>query len=310
NAVVVVVAFLSIGIYTVFRLGARQDRNEVGGLLLDDPHNDEYKGIYESLTEVIQLTKELVAEGGPSPSQPPAQPQAPTAAAPLIHPAAAITTAPDLRLPSILPPTVAAQIRSARHRAAFAGQAPAAWAIGAPVQAIYREDGQWYNGVVSAVSVSGKFIVQYEGYDQAEEVEREEVRLRGAEANGGYTGVVAPKKRKVNEEVALEEMPAWLQIKPEDDEKVKAKKKKLQKSYKSKQRFARMDVQTKEKANSWKNFVSGKGSKKKPGFMTGHKKESIFKVPDGLGARVGVVGSGKPMTEFGHARRHDFAADA
>lgn len=168
-------------------------------------------------SQVIQLTKELIAEGGPSPSQPPAQPQAPTAAAPLIHPAAAITTAPDLRLPSILPPTVAAQIRSARHRAAFAGQAPAAWAIGAPVQAIYREDGQWYNGVVSAVSVSGKFIVQYEGYDQAEEVEREEVRLRGAEANGGYTGVVAPKKRKVNEEVALEEMPAWLQIKPEGE---------------------------------------------------------------------------------------------
>lgn len=25
---------------------------QVGGLLLDDPHNDEYKGIYESLTEV------------------------------------------------------------------------------------------------------------------------------------------------------------------------------------------------------------------------------------------------------------------
>lgn len=184
------------------------------------PGHDGHLGASSLLptAQVIQLTRELIAEAAPGPSSETPQPPAPQGTPSLVHPAAAITTAPDLRLPSILPPTVAAQIKAARHRAAFAGQAPAAWAIGAAVQAIYREDGQWYNGVVSAVSVSGKFIVQYEGYDQAEEVEREEVRLRGAEANGGYTGVVAPKKRKVNEEVALEEMPAWLQIKPEGEE--------------------------------------------------------------------------------------------
>lgn len=37
----------------------------------------------------------------------------------------------------------------------------------------------------------------------------------------------------------------WLTILPEDDEKTKAKKKKLIKSYKSKMRFAKLDQETK-----------------------------------------------------------------
>lgn len=142
-----------------------------------------------------------------------------------MHPEAAITEAPELRLPAVLPPSVAAQIRAARQRAAIAGQAPAAWAIGAPVQAVYREDGQWYNAVIRAVSRSGRFIVAYTGYESVEELERAEVRVRGAE-EGAYTGVSAPKRRRVEEAEAAEpqEMPAWLAIKPEDDEKTKAKK--------------------------------------------------------------------------------------
>jgi survival-of-motor-neuron-related-splicing factor 30 len=39
------------------------------------------------------------------------------------------------------------------------------------------------------------------------------------------------------------------------------------------------------------------------------KKESIFKVPEGLDARVGVVGSGKGMTENAKRGRHEFSAD-
>ena len=42
-----------------------------------------------------------------------------------------------------------------------------------------------------------------------------------------------------------------------------ARKKKLQKSFKSKQRFQEMDKQTQKKQQSWLDFKSGKGSKKK-----------------------------------------------
>ncbi len=44
------------------------------------------------------------------------------------------TQAPSLQLPSILPPQVAQQIRTAQQKAALLGQAPAVWAIGSRCQ--------------------------------------------------------------------------------------------------------------------------------------------------------------------------------
>lgn len=55
----------------------------------------------------------------------------------------------------------------------------------------------------------------------------------------------------------------WLEIKPTDDDKTRNKKKKLQKSFKSKMRFQEMDLLTKKKQQSWLDFKSGKGAKKK-----------------------------------------------
>jgi hypothetical protein len=46
------------------------------------------------------------------------------------------------------------------------------------------------------------------------------------------------------------------------------------------------------------------------GFMSTTKKGSIFAVPDGPGGKVGVVGSGKPMTQEPTRPRHDFGADS
>ncbi|KDD71207.1 hypothetical protein H632_c5560p0 [Helicosporidium sp. ATCC 50920] len=67
-----------------------------------------------------------------------------------------------------------------------------------------------------------------------------------------------------------------------------------------------MDLEQKSKADAWKTFAAGKGSKKRTGFMTGHKKESIFKVPEG--GKVGVVGSGQGMTDYKKQKRHDFGS--
>ncbi len=45
------------------------------------------------------------------------------------------------------------------------------------------------------------------------------------------------------------------------------------------------------------------------GFVTGalSKKGSMFSVPDAPGAKVGVIGSGKGMTDYKPRGRHDFA---
>lgn len=40
------------------------------------------------------------------------------------------------------------------------------------------------------------------------------------------------------------------------------------------------------------------------GFFTGRKKESMFKVPEG--GKVGVIGSGRGVTEYKKATRHEF----
>ena len=55
----------------------------------------------------------------------------------------------------------------------------------------------------------------------------------------------------------------WLEIKLTDDEKTRNKKKKLQKSWKSKLRFQRLDLETKQRQQSWLDFKKGKGAKKK-----------------------------------------------
>ena len=51
------------------------------------------------------------------------------------------------------------------------------------------------------------------------------------------------------------------------------------------------------------------GGKKKAGFVSkkvGSTKESIFSIPQGVGSRVGVTGSGKGITDFERKRRHEY----
>ena len=55
----------------------------------------------------------------------------------------------------------------------------------------------------------------------------------------------------------------WLEIKPTDDDKKRAKKRKLQKSFKSKLRFQKLDLETKARQQSWLDFKRGKGARKK-----------------------------------------------
>lgn len=45
------------------------------------------------------------------------------------------------------------------------------------------------------------------------------------------------------------------------------------------------------------------------GFLSTGKKASIFSVPENPQAKVGVVGSGKGMTDYKTNNRHDFAAE-
>ena len=305
---------------------------QVEQLLVDDPDNEEYKGIFEGLVEVrittstisifvykglirtipstliqvINLSKELLSETAAA---------ATTNAVPTATANAAITEAPELQVSSSLPPQMAHQIRVAQQRAALAGQGNPAWAIGATVQAKYSGDDGWYDATVTAVSVSGNFIVTFDSYGNQEEIAILE-NLRHKDTSlpteaTEYKGVQAPKRNQVIKEGAgpLTEMPKWMEIDPADDEKTKEKKRKLIKNFKSKQRFQKRETLQTQKADAWKSFQANKSGKKKAGFMTGRKKDSMFSVAEGeVKAKVGVTGSGKGMTEHGKRKKHDFNA--
>lgn len=147
---------------------------QVEALLLEHPDNEEYQELYTNLEEVIALAEEV--QRGSEAAQPsePAQDEL-------------ITVPPSVGMPSVLPPKVqltssaacrrhqrsqvAAQIRATQAKAALLGQAPAAWAIGAPCQALYS-DGKWYDAFVKAVTVAGQFVIKYEGYTDTQEVRR------------------------------------------------------------------------------------------------------------------------------------------
>lgn len=269
---------------------------QVEELLLAEPENQEYADIFQSLTEVIQLTSDLLQEA----------PDAGVSTSSAPRPVAAITTAPQLSLPSILPPQVAFQIRAAQQKAALNGQAPGAWAIGARCQALYSGDGEQHEGTVTGVTAYGNFVVQFSKFDHEEEVIPANVSPP-PEAQEVYQGVAAPRRKRVEEQPTVGEMPKWLEVKPTDDDKIRNRKKKLQKSYKSKLRFQQLDMEVKNRQSSWLNFKKGKGSKKKTGFLSGRQKNSMFAVPEGPESKVGVIGSGKPMTEGSNTGRHEFA---
>lgn len=300
----------------------RGQLEQVDELLTLDPGNAEYQDLHTSLLEVIQLTEDLLkdAQQQQEPAVPAPRPRlsrfdrdepVPRASATAPEPStSAVITAPSLQLPSILPPQVAEQIRSAQQRAALQNQAPAAWAIGARCQAVFSGDSEWYNASVSGVTTSDNFLITFAEYGNQEEVHRSNVRPRpdGSEV---YRGVSAPKRKAVNDAPAqLEEMPKYMEITDKDDDKAKSKKKKLQKSWKSQQRFAKLDAETQKRQQSWMDFKKGKGSKKKAGFLSTGKKGSMFSVPDDPSAKVGVVGSGQGMTDYKKVARHDFNPDA
>lgn len=175
----------------------KQQLQQVETLLLSDHTNEELKEMYDNLTEVIQLTEDLLREAGvPLPATAPpastsAQGAAAAAAAPDPAPAEAAAAGPSssygteeqqqqqlvtpaqLHLPAMLPASVADQIRKAQVKQALLGQGNPAWAVGAECLALYGGDGQYYKATVKSVTPDGKFVVTYEGYGNDEEVRAE-----------------------------------------------------------------------------------------------------------------------------------------
>ncbi|CAL9130837.1 unnamed protein product [Musa textilis] len=251
---------------------------EVSKLLTDDPGNSEYADMEKELEEVIALTEELLA-----------------------------TTKP----------TDVGQLHTdASPQGQFGGPSQSKpyekFSVGTKVQAVWSEDGEWYDATIEAITPNG-YYVYYDGWGNKEEVDHANVRpveegdaLLEAEREAEATRQAI--KRKIAQSAITDfqarTLPAKLMIDPNDPDDVKAAKRKKIHAFKSKVRSEQLEVAQNKRQNAWQQFQSTKGKTKKIGFFSGRKRESIFKSPDDPRGKVGVTGSGKGLTEFQKREKH------
>ncbi|XP_057990911.1 uncharacterized protein LOC110634736 isoform X2 [Hevea brasiliensis] len=183
--------------------------------------------------------------------------------------------------------------------------------VGAKVQAVWSEDGEWYDATIEALTPNG-YYVSYDEWENKEEVDPANVRpvefnaLLEAEKVAEATKQAI--KRKIAQAASVDfqsrSLPAKLRINADDPEDVKSAKRKKIHAFKSKMRFEQLEVAQNKRQNAWQQFQTTKGSTKKVGFFSGRKRESIFKSPDDPNGKVGVTGSGKGLTEFQKREKH------
>ena len=178
---------------------------------------------------------------------------------------------------------------------------------GMSCRALWSGDGQWYDAIVETVHPErGTYTVVFVGYGNTDEVSSScilslnETTVEATSNNNinfeyqpnNKIGREFPNPNNVN--LKPIPIPEALRIKPDDPKEVVIAKKKKLRAIKSQNRFQQMEVETKSKQNSWKQFVSGTTRKK--GTFTSINKRSMFSTPESVTGKVGVIGSGQGMT--------------
>ncbi|KAJ3123714.1 hypothetical protein HK098_001692 [Nowakowskiella sp. JEL0407] len=171
--------------------------------------------------------------------------------------------------------------------------------VGQQILAKYSGDGNFYKcTVISAPQnpATHPYSITFHGYGNTEQVFAEdlsedlEAELVEANKKAGVFDTFVPtankRKTTTDEHVAAS-------IDSKDPVKPKPKKKKL------KDVISKKEQEQLEKQNNWKSFAAsgGKVAKKNKATAMLTKHRSIFATPDDPNAKVGVIGSGRPMSE-------------
>ncbi|CAM8982848.1 unnamed protein product [Rhodiola kirilowii] len=271
----------------------KEQLQQVRTLLADDPGNSEYADMEKELLEVIALTEELLVTAKQNETSGPDAGRG-------INPSSSLH-------PSLEDP---------QHKmdGAFTFDCAHKFAVGTKVQAVWSDDGEWYNATVEALTPNGYYVC-YDEWGNKEEVDPDNLRpiqeavvnpLLEAEKEAEATKQAL--KRKIAEASVIDfqskSLPEKLRIDPNDPEDVKAAKRKKIHAFKSKLRKEQLEVTQNKRQNAWQQFQTTKGKTRKVGFFSGRKKESIFKSPDDPQGKVGVTGSGKGLTDFQRREKH------
>lgn len=295
--------------------GYMEQLQQVNELLLAEPENEEYKEMASELKEVIGLTEELLATARQNESSDfGAVAQVQTPDAEKLPASAALPRVNFVSSQLNSTQSTDVVIANTQDRDQLSGRLP----VGTRVQAVWSGDGEWYDGVIDAITDLG-YQISYTSWGNSEEVEPANVRpvieeeiqedemeeplhedtLVNAEqeAEAAKQAIKRKLAEAADHDLLPRDLPNKLKIKPDDPEDVKAVKRKKIHAFKSKQRLEVMEVAQNQRQHAWQQFQT-KGKQKKVGFFTGRKKESIFKSPVDIKGKVGVTGSGHGMTDF------------
>ncbi|KAI9350240.1 hypothetical protein BDR26DRAFT_852065 [Obelidium mucronatum] len=257
---------------------------QVEDALARDPDNAELQKLRADLAELIAL---MGLAGAPDAAAAGAKPAAPKPAA---HDAAH-------------PPHDAAPRKRARAEPGDADDGVASrWVKGQTVLAKYAKDQKMYEAVVDAVPTASSsfYAVVFKGYTSREKVAIEDVRdfdpTQVAKPLAAVTGGAANRRNPVPKAVVAA-------FSNGTDRSSKRKKNNLEYHEAIKQK----EEEQSTKQNAWQKFAIG-GKKAALKTTAPLKKTSMFASPDDPNAKVGVVGSGKGMTNFQQRGKHVYSA--
>ncbi|RVX05787.1 hypothetical protein CK203_023843 [Vitis vinifera] len=244
---------------------------KVRKLLVDDPENSEYVDMEKELEEVIVLTEELLATAKQSEISLPAF-GTNADASPIQHQSGGSSE----------------HLMEPGNNSDHYGKFP----IGTKVQAVWSEDGEWYEATIDSLTPDG-YYVSYDGWGNKEEILTTADRtlaatLITASSTAVDPGNVRPIQEEVNALLEAEKeaeatkqaikrkiaqaaatdfqsrsLPAKLRIEPDDPEDVKIAKRKKIHAFKSKMRFEQLEVTQNKRQNAWQQFQTTKGRAKK-----------------------------------------------
>lgn len=286
-----------------------QSYAQLSEVLQADPTNTEILKLLQDVQEAITLTRELLGvtdsnQDNSPPGEATTNSQSPVISVNVDDGSSGEKSPQDETYESF---RVSEGISSSEGRNSSGGESsepplpggiPKSFKVGTLVEAKWT-DGAWYEARIESIDKSNsKIRIVFSNYNHSEELSVEEIRT-----------IKSTKKRSLSELTLSEDgqlkIPKSLQIHPNDSEEAKSWKKKRLKYLKSQLRLQNKEEERNTRKTAWKDF-SSKSNKPKTGFMTGRKKESIFKSPDTVDGKVGVVGSGKGMTKFSDTRTKYF----
>jgi survival-of-motor-neuron-related-splicing factor 30 len=155
-------------------------------------------------------------------------------------------------------------------------------------EAIYSGDGKYYPCVIEKI-IEGNYQVKFRKYNNKEIVSLYYLRPLDNPDSGDKN------KQALLDEVKELKIPDHLKILPNDSEAQRKSKKKKIKALKASWKMAQIEKDSKEKQDKWSSFANKTEVISKKGSYKG---ESIFRSPDTVEGKVGVMGSGKGMTNF------------